>query len=196
MHSGQDSGERGIAPATGVAADGGASAQDALFAALYAELHRLAHRELSRQGGAGTLSPTTLLHEAYLGMARRQSLSFPDRPRFMAYSARVMRGIIVDHARNRSACKRGGAVAITSLKTDVTDQAAVPDEQIVEISDLLDGLAVEDPPLAEIVDLKFYCGFSVAEIAALRGVSERTVQRDWEKARAYLHLGLRGSRGG
>ncbi len=167
------------------------SERDSLFSGLYEELHRLARRELARQGGRAILSPTTLLHEAYLDMAGQHELEFPDRARFMGYAARVMRGLIVDHARSRSAQKRGGLVEITSLRTDVVDQAAVGDDEIVRIGEILDELAGRDPSLAELVELKFFCGFSVVEIAALRGISERTVQRDWEKARAFLYRSIR-----
>ena len=180
----------GVPPILGAAAGMSAAERDALFETLYDELHRLARRELAQRGG-GMLSPTTLIHEAYLDMAGRGELAFPDRGRFMGYAARVMRGLIVDHARSRAAQKRGGHVAITSLKTDVAEQSAVQDDELVRIADVLEQLAASDPALAELVDLKFFCGFSVVEIAALRGVSERTVQRDWEKARAYLHRGVR-----
>src|SRR5229473_3227261 len=101
-----------------VAAERGDSpAAEALFAALYSELHRLAKRELARQGLPVSLSPTTLLHEAYLDMAARDGPSFPDRARFMGYAARVMRGLVIDHARERHAQKRGGLFEITSLDT-------------------------------------------------------------------------------
>jgi RNA polymerase sigma factor (TIGR02999 family) len=156
-----------------------------LFAALYTELHRLARRELARRGGNVTLGATTLLHEAYLGMSGRGT-AFPDRARFMAYAARAMRGIIIDYARNRHAQKRGGLFELTSLQTTIADRATEAKE-LQQISDGLDELAAVEPALAEIVDLKFFCGFSFAEIAAMRGVSERTVQRQWEKARLYLY---------
>jgi RNA polymerase sigma factor (TIGR02999 family) len=118
-------------------------------------------------------------------MAVRNGQSFPDRARFMAYAARVMRGLIIDHVRNRRARKRGGQFEITSINIDVESNA--PDaRELTEISEALDELAKTDPALSEIVDLKFFCGFSFAEIGAMRGVTERTVQRMWEKARIYL----------
>jgi len=169
---------------------GNASATEALFSALYAELHRLAQRELARRGGAVSLSVTTLLHEAYLDMAGRGEAKFPDRARFMGYAARVMRGLIIDHARNRQAQKRGGQFEITTIENkNVADLA--DDRELTRISDALDKLATVDVELAELVDLKFFCGFSFAEIAAMRNLSERTVQRKWEKARIYLHRELR-----
>lgn len=175
-----------ISSLIGAAERGDGSAAEALFAALYSELHRVAKRELARQGVAVSLGATTLLHEAYLDMAARDGPSFPDRARFMGYAARVMRGLIIDHARNRRAQKRGGQFEITSLGTEVGENVA-DDRELTRISEALDELAKVDASLAELVDLKFFCGFSFAEIATMRGVTERTVQRNWEKARIYLH---------
>ena len=103
--------------------NGDRSATEALFSELYAELHRLAKRELARRGSGLSLSVTTLLHEAYLAMAGRDDLSFPDRARFMGYAARAMRTLIIDHARERQAQKRGGLFEITSLDTDAMENA-------------------------------------------------------------------------
>jgi len=165
---------------------GDRSAVDALFTALYAELHRMARRQLSVTPGGVTLGTTTLLHEAYLEVSGRESASFPDRARFMAYAARVMRGLIIDHARNRMAHKRGGGFEIVSLATDM--EGRVADHQELErIGNAVDELATVDPSLAELVDLKFFCGFSFTEIAAMRGLSDRTVQRHWERARLFLY---------
>jgi RNA polymerase sigma factor (TIGR02999 family) len=173
------------------AAEGGdGAATEALFGALYSELHRMAKRELARRGGPASLSATTLLHEAYLAMAGRDGPEFPDRARFMGYAARVMRGLIIDHARERHAQKRGGLFEITSLDTN-TIENAVDHRELAQISEALDELGRVEPSLAELVDLKFFCGFSFAEIAAMRDVSERTVQRNWEKARIYLHRKIR-----
>jgi RNA polymerase sigma factor (TIGR02999 family) len=159
---------------------------DALFGTLYAELHRLARRELNRRGSIGGLGVTTLLHEAYLSMSGKDEGMFVDHARFMAYAARVMRGLIIDDVRRRRSEKRGGLFQITSL--DANDPMSVMTPHVlVLISDVLDELADAEPDLAEIIDLKFFCGFSFAEIAAMRGVSERTIQRNWEKGRLYLH---------
>jgi RNA polymerase sigma factor (TIGR02999 family) len=168
-------------------------ASEELFAALYGELHRLARRQLA--GGVGvTLGTTTLLHEAYLDISRRESAAFPDRARFMGYAAKVMRSVIIDYARNRQAQKRGGGFEITSLSADVAEPAA-ESQELGEIGVALEKLSSMDPALAQVVDLKFFCGFSLAEIAAMRGQSERTVQRHWDKARIYLHGAIREGRG-
>jgi RNA polymerase sigma factor (TIGR02999 family) len=166
------------------------ASSDVLFGALYSELHRLARRELARQWGPASLSVTTLLHEAYLNMSARDGGSFPDQARFMGYAARVMRGLIIDHARSSHAIKRGGGFEITSLDTEGVENP-VDAKELSSISDALDQLARVEPELAELVDLKFFCGFSFAEIAALQKLSERTVQRRWEKARIYLHRSIR-----
>jgi RNA polymerase sigma factor (TIGR02999 family) len=160
-----------------------------LFALLYEELHRLAKGQLARQGDI-SLSATTLIHEAYLDMAAREGQSFPDRGRFMAYAARVMRGLIIDHVRNRLAVKRGGRFELTSLTNNV-GAAVEDDRELSRMSQALDELAQVDSSLSQIVDLKFFCGFSFGEISEMVGVSERTVQRKWEKARIYLHRSLR-----
>lgn len=167
------------------------SAADALFSVLYLELHRIAKRELARRGVPVSLGATTLLHQAYIEMAEREGISFPDRARFMCYAGRVMRGLIIDHTRRRQAQKRGGQFELTSAETD---PECVPfDQDLSRISEALDELAKTEPPLAELVDLKFFCGLTFVEIASLRGISERTVQREWEKARIYLHRRIRAN---
>jgi RNA polymerase sigma factor (TIGR02999 family) len=174
-----------------LSAEGGdRSAADALFAALYSELHTLAKRQLARGPGA-TLGTTTLLHEAYLNISGREGPRFPDRARFMGYAAKVMRGLIIDYARRRGALKRGGGFELTDLPDDAA-AAADPDE-LARLGEALDELARADPALAELVDLKFFAGFTLAEIAQMRGSSERTMQRQWEKARTYLYGAVRKS---
>lgn len=173
-----------------IASGGDRIAADALFTALYSELHRLARRELARRIAPSSLSVTTLLHEAYLDMSDRAAASFPDQARFMGYAARVMRGLIIDHARSRTAIKRGREFAITSLDIDVVESPA-ENKELLAIGDALDELAKVEPDLAQLVELKFFCGCSFAEIAALQNLSERTVQRKWEKARIYLRRSLR-----
>ena len=165
------------------------AAAEALFSSLYGELHRVARREIMRRAGHLTLGATTLLHEAYLDISARTGMVFPDRARFMAYATRAMRGLIIDYVRRRYAHKRGGLFEMTPLDGSEVAVATEADE-LQRISDAVDALATAEPALAEVVDLKFFCGFSFAEIGAMRGLSERTVQRHWEKARLYLHREL------
>jgi RNA polymerase sigma factor (TIGR02999 family) len=160
-----------------------------LFATLYAELRRLANRELIRNR-AMTVSPTTLVHEAYVKLSGREGVRFADREKFLGYTARAMRNLLIDLSRRRQALKRGAGFVLTQISTQVGDQVADSGE-LTQLSEALDELATLDARLAEMVDLKYFCGFSFAEIAGLRGISERTVQRDWEKARLILfrHIG-------
>jgi RNA polymerase sigma factor (TIGR02999 family) len=169
---------------------GVADATDALFSSLYFELHRLARMELARLRWPSRISVTTLLHEAYLDMAERAT-SFPDRARFMGYSARVMRGLIIDHVRTCTTIKRGAEFEITSLSADISGRP-VDFSELCQISDALNALPEVEPELAELVELKFFCGFSFAEVAALQKLSERTVQRRWGKARIYLRHCISG----
>jgi RNA polymerase sigma factor (TIGR02999 family) len=167
---------------------------DALFSALYKQLHSLARRELARKVAPSSLSVTTLLHETYLDISQRAGAAFVDEPRFVSYAAHVMRGIIIDHARSCSALKRGGEFEFASLTTDFGPEPPNA-KDVAQIGDALDLLAEAEPELAELVELKFFCGFSFAEIAALQKLSERTVQRRWEKARMYLRLHLANEAG-
>jgi RNA polymerase sigma factor (TIGR02999 family) len=160
-----------------------------LFAALYRELRHLAQREL-RRSSAATLSPTTLLHETYLNISRREYLAFRSGAEFMAYASRAMRGLLIDYLRSRQTQKRGGELQILPLQTELLHAVTDDDVEALRIERLneaLELLTQFDPRLAECVDLRFFCGLSFDEIAKLRGVSKRTAQRDWDKARVLLN---------
>jgi RNA polymerase sigma factor (TIGR02999 family) len=164
------------------------AAADTLFAVLYDELHRLAERHLRRSGANLTLGATTLVHDVYLNIIGRKQMVFPDRARFFAYASRAMRGLVIDYARRRRTKKRGSEFEITLVEDVAADQATVQAGKDLEaLGDALVTLAQLDPALAELVDLHFFGGFTFVEVAELRGVSERTVQRDWQKARLLLH---------
>ena len=166
-------------------------AADKLFAILYRELRQLAEQNLRRTGFSLTLGTTTLLHEAYLNIAGRENVAFADRPRFLAYASRAMRGLIIDYARSRRAKKRGRQFEITLAGDESeSDQTIANAAELERLSDALNELAEIEPTLAELVDLHFFCGFSFGEIAVLRQVSERTVYRDWREARLLLHHAL------
>ncbi|MGH8186242.1 MAG: sigma-70 family RNA polymerase sigma factor, partial [Steroidobacteraceae bacterium] len=122
---------------------------------------------------------------AYINLGERRGVEFPDRARFLAYASRAMRGLIIDYARSRQALKRGSAFEITTLPTEVPENVA-DFAQLQRLNDAVEHLAAAEPRLAQLVDLKYFSGFSFADIAAMWGVSERTVQRDWEKARLFL----------
>ncbi|MEO8275916.1 MAG: ECF-type sigma factor [Thermoanaerobaculia bacterium] len=172
-----DSAERGERPQA-----------EALFATLYSELHRLASRQLAQNAGV-SLGASSLLHEAYLDMSQRAGTTFPDRGRFMAYAARVMRGLIIDHARHRRTRKRGAQFEIMGLDLDQLE-SAVDSAELERLGAAVEELATVEPALAQIVDLKYFCGFSFLEIAAMLGVTDRTVQRHWAKARIFLHRSI------
>ena len=162
---------------------GDAQASALLFSALYQELHGLAQRQLRRHAGL-TVSPTTLLHEAYLNISSRGPASFPDQSKFLGYACRAMRNLLIDYVRSRWAQKRGGQFEITVLPTELPAGAA--DLNVERIGAAVEALATIDAHLARIVDLKFFCGMSHEEIAGVLDKSERTVKRDWDKARMLL----------
>jgi RNA polymerase sigma factor (TIGR02999 family) len=157
---------------------------DRLFAALYDDLRRVAEREVRRNSNV-TLSPTTLLHETFLNGAVRDFAELADRGRFMVYASRAMRGLIIDYLRHRRAQKRGGEIDFIQIDEEVHD-VAVEADGLRYMEEALQELEKIDPRLVQCIDLKFFCGFSFAEIARFLDISERTVQRDWEKARVLL----------
>lgn len=178
-----------LAPLVERAEQGDKAARDLLFATMYDELHRLARREVRRQGADAPVGATTLLHEVYLAFGRRDPSAFPDRARFLAYAARAMRGVVIDRVRERNAMKRGGGVHVATLDTEFAEQVT-DDRELLEVHEALELLAGMDATLARVVDLRFFCGFSFTEIAAVHEVSERTVQRQWRKARLLLKHAL------
>jgi RNA polymerase sigma factor (TIGR02999 family) len=170
---------------------GDQAAGSILFAALYQELHAIAERQLRRGGSELTLGTTTLLHEAYLNIADREGVQFASRAHFLGYAARAMRGLTIDYVRRRRAKKRGGEFHLTTPGEEAAggDGAAEPLERL---SEALEKLAESEPDLAQLVDLHFFCGFAFAEVAELKGVSERTIRREWRSARLLLHHTMMG----
>jgi RNA polymerase sigma factor (TIGR02999 family) len=171
---------------------GDRDAKDALFASLYAELHQLAESHIRRSGGQITMGATTLLHEAYLDLTSGRGVAFPDRLRFLKYASRAMRGLVIDYIRSKRAQKRGGEITFTAID-EARLESPTADGELERLGHALDELSTIDAALTELVDLKFFCGFSFVEIAEMRAVSERTVRRDWAKARVLLHGALSAS---
>lgn len=159
---------------------------NAFFTALYDELHRLADSQRRKAGRDLSIGTTTLLHEAYLNLAGREGLHFPDRAQFLGYAARTMRSIVIDHARRGLAQKRGGGEYEITLTGSAEPVDAESNHELHLLSLAIDELAELEPSLAQLVDLHFFCGYTFAEIGEMRQVSERTVQRDWRKARLLL----------
>ena len=177
------------------ARDGDPAAAGQLFARVYDELHRLARRQLRAHGRPGaTLDTTALVHEAFLRLAAPAGLRADDRAHFFNLAARVMRNIVVDFARRREADKRGGGVVRVELDTSV--QVAFADDglsiELLALEVALQGLEAASPDLARLVELRFFAGLELAEIADVTGRSERSLKRDWQRARAFLQASLEG----
>ena len=167
------------------AQQGDSEAADALFACTYRELHRLARARL-RAGGRSTLLDTTaLVHESYLRFVRLKSLQVQDRAHFMCYAGRVMRSVIVDFARRRGADRRGGGAQRAHL-TLQTEDGGTDRREILRVHEALEGLAKLDARMAQVVELRYFAGLNETEIAEALEVTDRTVRRDWQKARLWL----------
>ncbi len=174
------------------AAQGDAGAMDHLFATLYPELRRIAHARLYAGGGRAWLSTTELVHESFLRFTRARQLELTDRRHFFTYAATVMRNVVVDLAREHLADKRGGGAPHLPLDDLMPHDhpAAGGDALLLQIHEALDELERLDPPLARIVEMQYFAGYSQGEIAELTEQSERTVRRQWGKARAFLLASL------
>lgn len=174
-------------------ATGDGAALDAVFREVYPELRRLAASRLGR--GEQTLTPTVLVHEAYLKLIGANALSLSGRRHFFACAARAMRNIVIDRLRSATADKRGGTSRAAILDTLVPDEAEgiEPSPQLLDLDRALDELDAVNPRQREVVELHFFGGLTYAEIAELMGCVERTVIREWQRARAFLHSQLGGS---
>ncbi len=165
---------------------GAPGAFDRVVALVYDDLRKIARQQLGRLRPGYTINSTGLVHEAYLKMVDQSRVSWQDRSHFFAVSARAMRQILVDHARRRGRRKRGGNPRQTSLDENLTAVAADAD-RILLIHDALDRLGTVDPRLTQVVECRFFAGYSEEETAEVLDVSPRTVRRDWMRARAWLH---------
>ena len=168
---------------------GDSSAGDRAYAAVYAELRRLAACQMRAIGGHGTLTPSALVSETFIKLAGGSLINLNDRRHFFNLAARAMRQTVIDHARERLARKRGGDLIHTELADDMPD-GALDAQQALAIDQALNALATQDAELAEILNLRVFGGLTSSQIAELRSVNERTVQRDLAIARNYLRLTL------
>ena len=173
------------------AAEGDRRAADQAFALLYADLQRLAHSRMSRSGNVTMLDTTALVHESWLRFQGASEAVFADKQHFMGYAARVMHSVVVDFVRARQAAKHGGDVQHVTLNTAIGDSLGERDGEILLVDEAMQQLAVADRRLYDVVELRYFGGLSEAEIAAILGVTERTVQRDWQKARLFLSSALK-----
>jgi len=172
---------------TGDLAGAGRSSIDELFPLVYLELRRLARRQIAGLNPGETLSPTVLVHEVYLRLADRLPCGPGNEQHLRALAARVMRQLIVDYIRRRTAQKRGAGIAQDELASDIAVTTGASMEEVLAIDEALVQLAALDARQAEIVELRFFGGLTVEEIATTTSLSERTVKREWHKARAFLY---------
>jgi len=170
---------------------GDKTALDELFSLLYRELHRLAHFRLARGERPAQLDTTSLVHESYLRCVKAGQLDVENRAHFLAYAAKVMRSIVVDFARQQKAERHGGEAAHITLNTDVAEAVQASEEQIISIDDALQDIARLDERLVRVVEMRFFAGMSEQEISTVLGINERTIRRDWEKARLLLQAALK-----
>ncbi len=157
---------------------------DRVFEALYPQLRQLAQARLS--SAERTLSPTALVHEAWLRLSQNAALSLSDRHHFMSCAARAMRAIVIDHVRAAVADKRGGGMETVTLGAALGEAVAAGGPDLLVIDQALEMLDAIDPLQRELVELHFFGGLELQEIAAARGVNEKTVRRHWQRARAFL----------
>jgi len=171
------------------AIDGDAGAAEALFAEMYPHLRRLARARLRATHRDSALDTGSLVHESYLRFAEAGRLQLNDRVHFLRWAGHVMRSVIVDLARSRAAQRRGGGAAHVALTTRIGAPATAADD-ILRVHEALEALAAAAPRLAQVVEMRYFGGLTEVEIAEALGVTERTVRRDWDKARLLLHEAL------
>jgi len=170
---------------------GDSQAADRVVSLLYDELRRLARSRLRRSGELTLLDTTALVHESYLRIQQAGKPEFADRKHFLAYAAKAMRTIVIDIVRARQADRRGGGALHVTLDTSINESVALEDTEILRVHEALDELAGVDARLAQVVEMRYFGGLTEPEIAECLGLTERTVQRDWQKARLFLSMSLR-----
>jgi RNA polymerase sigma factor (TIGR02999 family) len=175
-----------------LASRGERDAMNRVFEALYPDLRRIAHSRLRQRGGVAHLETTALVHESFLRLMNNEQLALGDRKHFFTYSAKTMRNIILELAREQLAQRRGGGHADLELDTSLANELPAKDGEatLIAVNDALLELEKVDPTLAQVVEMRYFAGYTEPEVAELTGTSERTVRRQWEKARAFLLASL------
>jgi len=163
---------------------------DALLKLVYAELHRQAHRYLQKERAGHTLQTTALVHEAYLKLVDQKSVVWESRSHFFAIAATMMRRILIDYAKTKHRVRRGGGQSDLPLENALTIRVSETDFDLLALDEALNRLAAKEEQLAKVVELRFFSGLDVVETAQVLGVSESTVKRDWQIAKAWLHREL------
>lgn len=171
--------------------DGDKESLNRLFTGLYAELHALARSRVHRNTPITLLDTTALLHESYLRLTKLGALKVTSRAHFLAYAARAMRSIIVDFGRQRLAERRGGGVVEVPFDTESDQPASSGEEEVLRVHEALEELAAVDERVVRVVEMRYFGGLTEEEISEALGVTTRTVQRDWEKARLLLSIALK-----
>ena len=167
------------------------AALDALVALVYPDLHRMARNRLAQNDTITLLDATSMVHEAYLRLQGTGRIEAESRPQFFVYAAQVLRSVMVDFARKRRAERRGGGQANLTLSEELASGLGGTDEDIERVNEALDELAESDPRLRHVVEMRYFGGFNDQEIAEALGVTDRTVRRDWERAKLLLSVALR-----
>jgi len=165
---------------------GDTDAVDALFESVYPELRGMAAARLRRHRRSTLLDTTELVHESYMRFVQSGRLKLEDRAHFLGYAGKIMRSVIVDTVRERLAQRRGGAQRAITLDSQIAAPGADASAEILEVHAALDGLARYDPRLVRVVEMRYFAGMTDAQVAEALGIAERTVRRDWEKARLLL----------
>ena len=173
------------------ASDGDHQAADQVVALLYSELQRLARSRLRRSGELTLLDTSALVHESYLRIQGASEPEFTDRKHYLAYAAKVMRSIVIDMVRARQADRRGGGALQVTLNTAIGDAVPIQEDEVLRVHEALDELYSVDERLAQVVEMRYFAGLTETQIAECLGVTERTVQRDWQKARLFLSMALK-----
>ncbi len=163
---------------------------DQLLKLVYAELHRQAHRHLRKERPGHTLQTTALVHEVYLKLTKQQNVSWESRSQFFAVAATMMRRILIDYAKTKHRLRRGGIHSDLPLENALTISVSETELDLLALDEALNRLAAKDKHLAKIVELRFFSGLDVIESAEVLGISESTVKRDWQMAKAWLHREL------
>jgi RNA polymerase sigma factor (TIGR02999 family) len=169
---------------------GDEAAMNRLLSLMYTELQQLARRRLRKSKRITMLDTTELVHECYLRFLKLGQLAVSDRAHFLAYSARVMRSIIVDFVKQRRTDRRGGGAPHVTLDTNVIEMQNASEEEIMCINEALEDLSKSDARLVQVVEMRYFAGLSEEEIAVSLGITDRTVRRDWQKARLLLSAAL------
>lgn len=182
--------EEKVARLLAVARQGDGAAVQQLCDILYQDLRQIARSRLRNNTRLTLLDTTALVHESFLRLVRLEQMELSDRIHFLGYASRVMRSVVIDFIRMKKAERRGGDLAFVTLSEEIEETVAQQEDDAIRISESLDELASVDPRAAQVVEMRYFAGMTEPAVAAVLGVTERTVRRDWEKAKLLLKAAL------